>query len=358
MTATRSGESIWSRIAPGVSLMVLAPIIAEILPGATRFSAIFVLPIEICVWGGGALLIRYTVRRWRLGWRNVLLLALALAVAEECVIQQTSLAPLVIQLKGQVYARAFGVNYVYLLWALVYESVFVVFVPIYLAELIFERSRSRLWVGKFGLLVVTILFVFGSILAWYAWTRIARPNVFHVPIYNPPPMVTAFAASVIAALVFSAIGPIRGWLSEPARPMKPPAHWVMGTAACLWATLWYVLVLLAFGIAPQFPAAIAVLGGLALTGAILFFLPRWAAHPHWDDSYQYAIIFGTILGSMLLSFIGFIGSLSMDLYFKLSADAIAMLLLIALAREFVAVERNCRALEYPARARFVVQVAP
>ena len=88
--------SIWSRAAPGLSLMILAPLLAEILPGATRFSAIFVLPIEICVWGGGALFIRYAVRRWRLGWRNMLLLALALAVAEECIIQQTSLAPLVI----------------------------------------------------------------------------------------------------------------------------------------------------------------------------------------------------------------------------------------------------------------------
>jgi hypothetical protein len=38
-------------------LMILAPLSAEILPGATRFSAIFVFPIEVVVWGGGALLI-------------------------------------------------------------------------------------------------------------------------------------------------------------------------------------------------------------------------------------------------------------------------------------------------------------
>jgi hypothetical protein len=330
MTDTVSGESIWSKIVPGVSLMILAPIVAEILPGATRFSAIFVLPIEICVWGGGALLIRYAVRRRRLGWRKMLRLALALAVAEECIIQQTSLAPLVIQLKGQVYARAYGVNYVYLLWSLVYESVFVVFVPIYLAELIFERSRNRLWVGKAGLYMVTILFALGSFLAWYTWTHIARPKVFHVPVYNPPPTALVFAAGVITLLVFSANGPIRGWFLIPVRPLRPPAHWVIGTAACLWATLWYVLDLLAFGIAPQLSPAIAVAGGLALTVAVLFFLPRWAAHAQWDDSYQFATIFGTILGSMLLSFVGFIGSLSMDFYFKLVADAIALLLLIVL----------------------------
>src|SRR5476649_1982981 len=150
----------WKRCAPAFTLVLAAPLLAEILPGATRFSSIFVLPIEICVWGGGALLIRYAVRRWQLGWCNMLLLALA--VAEECLIQQTSLAPLVIQLKGQVYARAFGVNYVYLLWALAYETVFVIFAPIYLAELIFQRRRDGLWLGRVGMVVVAIFFMLGS----------------------------------------------------------------------------------------------------------------------------------------------------------------------------------------------------
>jgi hypothetical protein len=79
-TFANKGSS-WSKAVPGLSLMILAPLLAEILSGATRFSAIFVLPIEICVWGGGALFIRYAIRRWGLGWRNMLLLALALAVA-------------------------------------------------------------------------------------------------------------------------------------------------------------------------------------------------------------------------------------------------------------------------------------
>ena len=42
-----------------------------------------------------ALMIRDLVRRRRQGWRAMLLLGIALAIAEECLIQQTSLAPLV-----------------------------------------------------------------------------------------------------------------------------------------------------------------------------------------------------------------------------------------------------------------------
>jgi hypothetical protein len=322
--------SIWSRAAPGLTLMILAPLLAEILPGATRLSSIFVLPVEICVWGGGALFIRYAVRRWQLGWRNMLFLALALAVAEECLIQQTSLAPLVIQIKGQVYARAGGVNYVYLLWALVYESVFVVFAPVYLAELIFQRRRDDLWLGKITMVVVAVFFALGSLLAWFSWTQIARPKVFHVPAYNPPLAFVAIAVTVIAALIFCALGPFRRSLALPAASLAPPAPWLVGSAAGVWATLWYGLVLLAFGIAPQFPPAIAVAVGILLPAVILLLLPRWTAHPQWSDAHQFAAIIGALLGSMLVSFVGFVGSLPLDLYFKIGVDVLSLLLLIAL----------------------------
>jgi hypothetical protein len=46
--------------------------------------------------------------------------------------------------------------------------------------------------------------------------------------------------------------------------------------------------------------------------------------------HQFATIFGAILGSMLLSFVGFIGSLPLDLYFKIGVDALALLFLFAL----------------------------
>jgi hypothetical protein len=335
-SAASPRASMWSRAAPGLLLMILAPTLAEILPGATRFSAIFVLPIEICVWGGGVLFIRYAVRRWRLGWRNMLLLALALAVAEECLIQQTSLAPLVVQIKGQVYARALGVNYVYLLWALVYESVFVVFAPVYLTELIYPRRRDGLWLNKTGMVVVAVLFALGSFLAWFSWTQIARPKVFHVPLYNPPLTAVLIAATVIALLIFCALGPYRHALAKPGTSdvngIRPhlPTPWLIGAMGFLCATLWYCFVLLAFGIAPQFPPAIAVAGEILLSAAILALLPRWTAHPLWTEAHQFATLFGVILGSMGLSFVGFIGSLPLDLYFKIGADAIAIVLLSVL----------------------------
>jgi len=126
-------DSLWHRVAPALTLLFVAPLVAEALPGATRPSVYVSFPpiflSEMAVWGGGALFARYLVRRARLGAVHLLLLGLALALAEEFLIQQTSIAPLVIRLHGIDYARAWGVNYLYLLWALAYESVFVVLYP-------------------------------------------------------------------------------------------------------------------------------------------------------------------------------------------------------------------------------------
>lgn len=324
--------SRWQRSAPALLLMIAAPLVAEVLPGATRFSSLFVLPIEICVWGGAAVLIREVVRRWRLGWLNLLLLALVLAVAEECLIQQTSLAPMVLQLKGEVYARAYGVNYVYLLWALVYEAVLVVLVPVALVELIFPQRRHDGWLSRGGLIAVIGLLVPGSFLAWFSWTQIARPKVFHVPAFNPPLAAVVVALMVMAGLLFVSLGGPRPYVARPSPPSPPPSPWLVSVGGALWGVLWYALVLLGFGAAPSFPPAVAIVGGLLLVTGMVLVLPRWAASSQWTDRHLFGVVFGAIAGSMLVGFVGFIGAAPMDLYFKIAANLIATALLIALGR--------------------------
>jgi hypothetical protein len=326
MENTSQPSSVFRRMAPALTLAVLAPLLAEILPGATRFSAIFVFPIEVCVWGIGAVLIREIVRRKGLGWPSLLLLALVLAVAEECLIQQTSLAPLVIQLKGQVYARAWGVNYVYLLWALMYEAVYVVLLPVLLAELIFPGRRDEGWMSRAGLAVSLVLLTIGGLLAWFSWTQIARVQVFHLPAYNPPLAAVLIALAAIGLLVFAALGPARRLGAD--RPASPPSPWLLGLGGAIWAILVFGLCLLAFGIAPDFPPAAAIGGGVALSALAIASLPRFAAHPGWRPLHGYGLVLGTMTGSMGISFIGFLGAADADFWFKLVVDAIAFVLLL------------------------------
>jgi hypothetical protein len=323
---TRSGP--W----PALLLMVLAPLLTEVLPGATRFSSMMVFPIEVVVWGGGAVLIREVVRRLGLGWAGMLLLALCLSMAEECLIQQTSLAPMVLQLNHQVYARAWGVNYVYLLWALTYESVFVVMAPVALAELVCPSRRTLPWLSRIGMAVVTGLFCVGAVLAWFSWTQIARVKVFHQPAFNPPLVAVAVAVVAILALMVVAVGPLGRRLSAAARPLSAPSAWIAGALACVWAVIWYGLVLLGFGIKPDFPPAVAVAAGVLIPLAILAVLPRWSADPRWRDGHTYAVVFGAMLGAMAISFLGFWGQLTLDTAFKIVVDLIAVGLMLWLGR--------------------------
>ncbi len=330
MTKTYEEKAPRRGIAPALTLMLLAPLLTEVLPGATRLSSLFVFPVEVFVWGGGALLIRYIVRRLELGWLHMLFLAIGLSLAEECLIQQTSLAPMVLQLKGIEYARAFGVNYVYLLWALVYEAVFVVFLPVYLTELIFPERRRGLWINRKGVITVLILFISGMLLAWYSWTQQARPQVFHVPLFNPPLPAVIIAIVLIGGLVFLAIGPYRRSFLGQMNPIRPPLPWVMAISGVLWAVLWYGLVLLAFGIDPSFPPVVAIAGGLILASLLIGLVPRFTADARWTARHRFATIAGIMVGSMIVSFTGFIGAAPADLYFKIIVDILAVILLVRL----------------------------
>ena len=320
--------SWFARLWPGLTLLITAPLIAELLPGATRMSSAFVFPIEMVIWGGGAVFARYLVRKFRLGWFNLLLLALALAVAEECLIQQTSFAPLVIKLKGVEYARAAGVNYVYLLWALLYEALFVVMVPVGLCELIYPQRRENGWLSGFGMAILGVLFVPACYAAWFGWTQIARLKVFHVPAYNLPANLAIIGAVTIAVLIALAVGPLRRMLAAPAKAMTPPhpaVLFVLGLAASF---VLFSLVVLSFGEWPDFPPMAAVAIALVLAAALLLTVPGWMASPRWGYWHTIAALYGMVIGNCGFMFMSFIDAAPLDFYGKAILDGVALLLML------------------------------
>jgi hypothetical protein len=321
------------RFAPAFTLIVLAPLIAEYLPGATRTSSLFVFPLEMAIWGGGALLIRAVVRKYRLGWLNMFLMACALSIAEEFVIQQTSIAPMIIQITpGAPFGRAFGVNYEYFLWAVFYEAVLVVMVPVMVTELIFNDRRERPWLGPVGVSIVGVVFLIACLPAWYLWTQLVREKIFHFPHYTPPAGWVAAGVAAIALLVWLSIGSPREALRGARRPLQPLSPWLLGIGAAIAAVIWQVLVVLAFGLRPEFPVWIAMAVGIATAAIGLALLPRYAAHPQWSDSHRLGLALGAVLGSMAIGFSGFIyGTAPLDLWGKIISNAIATVLILWLA---------------------------
>ena len=328
-------KSWFYRALPALTLMLMAPLITEVLPGATRISSIFVFPIEILIWGGGAVMIRFLVRKYRLGWLNMLLLALALSIAEEVLIQQTSLAPLVIKLKGIEYARSFGVNYVYLLWALIYEALFVVAIPVALCEMIFAERKANGWLNAWGVGIVTLLFFPACFLAWYSWTQIARTTVFHLPAYDLPLAYAAIGAGVIAVLCLLAAGPFRRTIAAPAKAITPPHPIVVAVLAVAVSVVLFGLVVLAFGIKPDFPPLAVVAIAVATALLLVAVVPGWMASPKWSRWHEVAATYGAVIGNCGAMFVGFIGAAPIDLYGKIMLDALALLLMVWLAVRYL-----------------------
>ncbi|MGN6422649.1 MAG: hypothetical protein ACTHLA_04985 [Asticcacaulis sp.] len=322
-------KSWFYKALPALTLMLMAPLIAELLPGATRASSAYVFPIEMLIWGSGAVFARYAVRRFRLGWLNLVLLALALAMAEELLIQQTSFAPLVIKLKGVEYGRAFGFNYIYFLWAALYEAIFVVLIPVALCELIYPQRRESGWLNLWGMIPMILLFVPACMMAWYGWNIVARPKVFHLPPYVLPVDLAVVSATALLIVVALAVGPARRRLAAPARALTPPHPLVLLVFSAGVGAALFGLVVLAFGIAPLVPPAAPVAAALVLAALMLIFVPRWQASPGWGRAHDLAAAYGAVWANCGFMFIGF--GASFDLEAKIVLDLIAAGLMLWLA---------------------------
>lgn len=328
-----NGKRSWfGRMLPALTLLIMAPAIAELMSGATRLSSAFVFPIEILIWGTGAVFARYFVRKYRLGWFNLVLLALALAMAEELLIQQTSFASLVVQIQHQEYGRAFGFNYVYFVWAMLYEAILVVCVPVAVVEMMFPTRKDDGWLNIWGMIPLILLFVPASFAAWYGWNIVARHTVFHLDAYHLPKDLALISAVIIAVTLFLAIGPARRLLAGDARPMTPPHPLVLAILSAAAMAIVFGIEVLAFGIKPDLPPAMPVAAGLGLGALVMWLVPSWQASSRWTTWHTIAMTLAAAWGTWGLLFYGFGGG--PDLYGKIGFDifGVAVMILIAVFR--------------------------
>jgi hypothetical protein len=289
-------KGVWK---PAIMLMILAPLVGEVFFGAVRLSSFPILILLILKWGGAALLIRYLMRSRGRGWHAMLLLGLGIAVAEECLIVQTSLAPLVGLDPNQIYSRMGGVNWVYLLWGLGYESVWIILLSIQLTELLFRERREELWIGRTGFVVVLILFILASLMTWYGWTQVFVPQYFPASVYHPPLHALAIAAVISVGFIYAAFkfrAPNYRSIPSAASPAR------IGWLSFVLSTLWCGLVLIGYGWFPGLHPAIPLLLGPAYAIACYILVARWSSHAAFSDKHRACLVMGGSAGSMLVGF--------------------------------------------------------
>jgi hypothetical protein len=320
-TAATSSQSRYAR--PIWALLLLAPFIGEVLSGSTRTSILFVFIPEVMVWGVGALFCRELARRWRAGGVSLLLLGMALSVAEEFLIQQTSLAPLPFPGSHADYGRIWGVNLVYLLFMLGYESVWVVLVPVQVTELFFPRQASEPWLRRRGTIVACIAFLLGCRIAWYGWTQQARPRMQAAP-YHPP--LALLALGVVGILALIALAYLMRDVGKPSTQdlRKTAPAWLAGLTAFVMGSAWFYLVAQNFVPKPVQPFWIAILAGCVWSALAFAIFVRWSSRSAWKDAQRFATSFGATLAGMATPYLTIAYWPKIDVIGKIIFDIVAL----------------------------------
>jgi lipopolysaccharide/colanic/teichoic acid biosynthesis glycosyltransferase len=172
-------------------LAFFAPGIAELLSTSAPPKSFFVpwiFALFLLFYGGSAILIREATLRWNSGWRGILLLGAAFGILEEGIATRAFFDPAWSAL-GPMTGIGYwmGVNWTWMCDAILYHAVFSIALPILLMYQIDPEHRSKPWLGKWGLGVVTLLFLF-AVTVFVESGRTRYPA--------PPPYLAACVAAI------------------------------------------------------------------------------------------------------------------------------------------------------------------
>ncbi|HUX46060.1 MAG TPA: hypothetical protein VMV57_15035 [Terracidiphilus sp.] len=224
--AARISRGVW----PALALVFTAPLVAEFLLGNLPIKMLPALIVLAPMYGGGALLIRECVRRTGRGWPSILLLGMAYALFEEAYTTQSLFNPnylhLNIGLLAPGYIPALGIGAWWTLWMLNVHAVWSISTPIALIEAcVPERARTP-WLGRVGMAVVVLVFLFGIV----STTLIGYDQDHYIAFTGQ----FIDAAVAIVLLVCAAFAIRWGRASE--RPGSAPSAWLLGAVALVFAS--------------------------------------------------------------------------------------------------------------------------
>jgi hypothetical protein len=155
-------RGIW----PALGLIFAAPLVAEFLLGNLPIKLLPALIVLAPMYGGGALLIRETVRRAGRGWPSILLLGMAYGIFEEAFTTQSLFNPNYLKLNlgllTPAYIPSLGIGAWWTLWMLMVHGIWSISTPIALVEACVPDQSRTPWLGRVGLVVVAIVFLLGA----------------------------------------------------------------------------------------------------------------------------------------------------------------------------------------------------
>jgi hypothetical protein len=315
------------RITPALALFLLAPAIGELLSGSSPPFEFF-NPISLfllcLMYGGGALLVREAVFRWKQGWLSMLLLGAAYGIAEEGLACKSFFDPgwMDVGILGS-YGRFGGVNWIWTIELTAFHAVFSIAASIILVTLLFPEKKNEPWLSDRGLILAGTGFAF--IIPFCYW--------FLTP-YRPPPGLIVGAALVALVLVLLAWKLPRPFPWERlfglAREQPASVRWFFGFGLA-WTSLLFFFSWIFAWLSPSATlTGIAMLAFFALSGILL---ARKAGYGHnWSDLHRHGLVAGSLGFFVFLGMILELGGVrGMS-----AAAAVFVLLLLWLRRRLIA----------------------
>jgi hypothetical protein len=268
---------------PALGLFILAPLVAEFLLGNLPITNLSALIILAPLYGGGAVLIRETVRRLGRGWPSILILALAYGIFEEGIATMSLFNPNYagLRLLDNGYVPQLGIGVPWTALVLTLHVVWSISVPIAMVEALAYARRTTPWLGRLGLTVMALLFVIG--VGGMAALSIAE-SAFIASVPQLAGSVVIAAGLVLIGLVL-----VPRQSTVPATgPGQAPSPWLVGVAA--------LVVSSAFKILPHdwspwlYVSIVLGLAVLAIVG-----VRYWSSQHGWGDLHRLALAAGALL---------------------------------------------------------------
>ena len=187
------------RVAPAIALFFLAPLFGEYLLGNLTVSDLGSLPFLGLLYGAGAVLIRETARRAGRGSATMLLLGVAYALIEECLVDQMLFNHS--YFVGQAEASdtvvpGIGVDALLAIVVVAMHAVWSTYIPITIVEALVPGRRTTPWLRTPGLVITAAVFVGGS--TWLSYVIYQETGFFATPAQ------LVGSAAVVAGLIAAA----------------------------------------------------------------------------------------------------------------------------------------------------------
>jgi hypothetical protein len=227
------------KISAVVALLFVAPLVAEFLLGNLSLKLLPALIVLVPMYGGGAVLIRETVRRAGRGWPSMLMLGAAYTLIEEGFATQSLFNPdylrMHMHLLDHAYIPALGMGAWWTVFMLNLHTFWSMGVSIALVEALMPAQAETPWMGWVGDSVVAVLFVFGLVAN-------ARYTVKQDPFVASHAQLLSAAVVCVVLVGLAFLLPIRGGRADERAVPNPwitgGGAWVLGMGVLLAPPMW------------------------------------------------------------------------------------------------------------------------